>query len=79
LNVNTVSPFVAAQHAVRGWETLPKEVKKTFIYTGNIMIVPIVPMPMMADLGMGKVASAFWMLVSFSYQNPTFFKGAGSL
>lgn len=61
LNVNTVSPYVAAQQAVSGWEMLPKETKKTFIYTGNIMNVSIVPVPMMMDLGMGKSASAFWI------------------
>jgi NAD(P)-dependent dehydrogenase (short-subunit alcohol dehydrogenase family) len=61
LNVNTVSPYVAAQQAVMGWETLPKETKKAFIYTGNIMNVSIVPMPMILDLGMGKSASAFWI------------------
>jgi len=61
LNVNTISPYVAAQQAVHGWETLPKEAKKTFIYTGNIMNVSIVPMPPMMDLGMGKSASAFWI------------------
>jgi len=61
LNVNTVSPYVAAQQAVNGWETLPNETKKTFIYTGNILNLSIVPMPMMLDLGMGKSASAFWI------------------
>ena len=61
LNVNVISPYVAAQQAVSGWETLPKETKKTFIYTGNIMNVSIVPMPMMLTLGMGKAASAFWI------------------
>lgn len=61
LNVNTISPYVAAQQAVSGWETLPKETKKTFIYTGNITNVSIVPMPMMLDVGMGKSASAFWI------------------
>ncbi|KAL9113213.1 MAG: hypothetical protein Q9227_002548 [Pyrenula ochraceoflavens] len=61
LNVNTISPYVAAQQAVSGWETLPKDTKKTFIYTGNIMNVSIVPMPPMLDLGMGKSASAFWI------------------
>jgi len=61
LNVNTISPYVAAQQAVIEWEKLPKETKKTFIYTGNIMNVSIVPMPMMLDLGMGKSASAFWL------------------
>ncbi|KAI1387683.1 NAD(P)-binding protein [Hypoxylon trugodes] len=61
LNVNTISPYVAAQQAVKGWEMLPNEIKKTFIYTGNIMNVTIVPMSLMMDLGMGKSASAFWI------------------
>lgn len=39
LNVNTISPYVTAQQAVSGWETLPEETKKTLIYTGNIMNV----------------------------------------
>lgn len=59
--VNTVSPYVAAQQAICGWETLPKEIKKTFIFTGNITNVQIVPMPMMLNIGMGKSASAFWI------------------
>ena len=61
LNINTISPYVAAQQAVIGWETLAKETKKTFIYTGNITNVSIVPMPLMLDIGMGKSASAFWI------------------
>lgn len=64
LNVNTISPYVAAQQAVKGWETLPKEAKKTFIYTGNILNVSIVPVPMMLNGGMGKSASAFWIGVA---------------
>lgn len=64
LNVNTISPYVAAQQAVRAWGTLPKETKKTFIYTGNIMNVSIVPVPMVVDLGVGKSASAFWIGVA---------------
>ena len=64
LNVNTVSPYVAAQQAVLGWETLPKETKKTFIYTGNILNVAVLPVPMMLDLGMGKSASAYWIGVA---------------
>jgi NAD(P)-dependent dehydrogenase (short-subunit alcohol dehydrogenase family) len=64
LNVNTISPYVAAQQAVSGWETLPKDPKKTFIYTGNITNVSILPMPLMLDLGMGKSASAYWIGVA---------------
>lgn len=61
LNINTISPYVAAQQAVSGWETLPKETKKTFIYTGNILNVGVIPVPLMLDLGMGKSASAYWL------------------
>lgn len=61
LDVNTISPYVAAQQAVEGWKTLPKETKKTFIYTGNITNVAIVPLPMMLDIGIGKSATAFWI------------------
>ncbi|KAG0651933.1 hypothetical protein D0Z07_1239 [Hyphodiscus hymeniophilus] len=64
LKVNTVSPYIAAQQAVAGWETLPKDTKKTFIYTGNMLNVSIIPVPLFLDLGMGKAASAFWIGVA---------------
>ncbi|KAJ6161471.1 hypothetical protein N7485_009701 [Penicillium canescens] len=35
LNINTVSPYVAAQQAVQAWEGLPQDARKTFIYTGS--------------------------------------------
>ena len=61
LNVNVLSAYVAAQQAVRGWETLPEEVKKTFIYTGNIMNTAIIPMAAAVNLGIGKSASSYWI------------------
>lgn len=61
LTVNTVSPYAAAQQAVEGWATLPKDVKKAFIYTGNIANVAIIPWPMMLTAGIGKAASAYWI------------------
>jgi NAD(P)-dependent dehydrogenase (short-subunit alcohol dehydrogenase family) len=64
LNVNTVSPYVAAQQAVQGWETLPKESKKTFIFTGNILNTVVLPPPGMMTLGTGKSASAYWIGVA---------------
>ena len=64
LNVNTISPYVAAQQSIIGWETLPRETKKTFIYTGNILNLIILPVPLMLDLGMGKSASAYWIGVA---------------
>lgn len=60
-NVNVLSAYVAAQQAVRGWERLPKEVKKTFIYTGNIMNTTIIPMAAAVNLGIGKSASSYWI------------------
>ncbi|KAF3762277.1 hypothetical protein M406DRAFT_347430 [Cryphonectria parasitica EP155] len=64
LKVNTVSAYVAAQQAVIGWETLSKDIKKTFIYTGNIQNVAILPVPLLVDLGVGKSASAYWLGVA---------------
>jgi NAD(P)-dependent dehydrogenase (short-subunit alcohol dehydrogenase family) len=64
LNVNTISPYIAAQQAVVGWETLPKETKKTFIYTGNGLNVTIKPVPLLVSLGIGKAASAYWIGLS---------------
>ncbi|KAI0467809.1 NAD(P)-binding protein [Xylaria cf. heliscus] len=64
LNVNTISPYAAAQQAIAGWETLPSDIKKTFIYTGNILNVSVQPVPIFVNLGMGKAASAFWVGVA---------------
>lgn len=61
LKINTVSPYAAAQEAVKGWEMLPKEIKKSFIYTGNILNVAVLPVAMMTTLGVGKAASAYWI------------------
>ena len=63
-NVNTISPYMAAQQAVKGWETLPQETKKTFIYTGNILNTTVPPVPAMLTLGIGKSASAYWVGVA---------------
>jgi hypothetical protein len=64
LNVNTVSPYVAAQKAVEGWAALPGDMTKTFIYTGNPLNVQVAPMPLFLDLGVGKRASMYWIAVA---------------
>lgn len=64
LNVNTISPYVAAQQAVRGWQTLAPGTRKTFIYTGNILNQVVLPTPSMLTLGMGKSAAAYWIGVA---------------
>jgi len=61
LNVNTISAYVAAQEAVKGFDELPKETTKAFIYTGNILNTKILPVPMIVSLGVGKSASAYWI------------------
>ncbi|KAF2734069.1 hypothetical protein EJ04DRAFT_494011 [Polyplosphaeria fusca] len=61
LNINTISAYVAAQQAVSGWESLPKEAKKTFIYTGNMLNTAPLPSPTLMTLGIGKSASASWI------------------
>lgn len=60
LNVNVVSPFVAAEQAIKGWETLSGG-NKIFIYTGNVQNDMVLPVPMMLNLGVGKAASAYWV------------------
>lgn len=64
LKVNTIAAYTAAQEAVAGWASLPKEAKKSFIYTGNILNVAVLPVPLMVDLGVGKAASAYWIGVA---------------
>lgn len=61
LNTNSISPYVAAQVALKEWKTLPKDSEKTFIYTGNQAIDVIAPVPMMMTLSVGKRASSAWI------------------
>ena len=56
MNVNTNSPFVAAQQAASSFASLPASASKTFIYTGNrTNIAPIAPL---FSQGLGKSAAA---------------------
>jgi NAD(P)-dependent dehydrogenase (short-subunit alcohol dehydrogenase family) len=61
LNVMNVSPFAAAREAVAGFDTLPKDTKKAFIYTGNCLNRTILPVPSLVALGVGKSAAAYWV------------------
>ena len=56
LNVNTTSAYAAVQQAVRGFEQLPDSSSRTFIYTGNILNITV--MPALLDLGVGKSATS---------------------
>jgi len=54
--VNFTSAYAAAQAAVSRFEKLPADAIKSFIYTGNRLNIE--PMPVLFDLGVGKVAGA---------------------
>lgn len=56
LNINTTSPFIAAQEAAIGFSQLSDSASRTFIYTGNVLNTTIIP-PLL-DLGVGKSATA---------------------
>ncbi|KAI9735739.1 MAG: hypothetical protein M1818_006347 [Claussenomyces sp. TS43310] len=56
LNVNAVSVYAAAKHAVDGFDKLPKSMLKSFIFTGNILNTS--PIPRLWTIGAGKSASA---------------------
>lgn len=40
------------------------EIKRVFIYTGNITNVAVLPVPLLLNGGMGKAASAYWLGVA---------------
>ncbi|OBT81244.1 hypothetical protein VE02_09700, partial [Pseudogymnoascus sp. 03VT05] len=56
LAINITSAFVAAQQAAAGFAELPASAARTFIYTGNILNVSI--LPGFLSQGMGKSAGA---------------------
>ncbi|KAF2143512.1 uncharacterized protein K452DRAFT_347419 [Aplosporella prunicola CBS 121167] len=56
LAVNISSAYHAAQLATEGFKSLPPDVPKTFIYTGNGLDSS--PQPMLLTLGVGKSAMA---------------------
>ncbi|TFK47153.1 putative short-chain dehydrogenase [Heliocybe sulcata] len=61
LTVNTISAFIAAQETIKGFDQLPSDVPKTFIYTGNILNVAHGIMPAITNAGVGKSATAHFI------------------
>ena len=57
LAINTVSAYAAAQAAVVGFSKLPRDARKTFIYTGNGGNTCVSPIPFL---------SRNWNLFTFS-------------
>lgn len=68
MNVSVNSAFAAAHQAVLAFHNLPSDVKKTFIFTGNI--TNLAPIPAMLSAGMAKAAAAHMIqTASLSYAN----------
>ena len=58
--VNIHSAFVAAQQAVAGFAKLPSSAARTFITTGNILNVAILPRFMSQGVGKSAAAHMIW-------------------
>ncbi|EEU34292.1 uncharacterized protein NECHADRAFT_50337 [Fusarium vanettenii 77-13-4] len=50
-NINIHSAFIAAQQAVSGFAQLPESAARTFIYTGNVLNVAMLPKFLSAGVG----------------------------
>ena len=72
LAVNVTGMLVAARKAVEGFEKLPSETPKSFIYTGNFLNKEVMP-PLMS-LGIGKSASAHTLAVASKVYGPKGFR-----
>lgn len=58
-NINTISALLAAQESTKSFATLHSSASKTFVFTGNILNLQILP-PLMIN-GMGKAATAHFI------------------
>jgi hypothetical protein len=58
IRVNIMSLYAAASEAVKGFESLPQDLSKTFIFVGNKQSHGFI-YPPLVSLGMGKAAAAY--------------------
>ncbi|KAL2671301.1 hypothetical protein Neosp_013881 [[Neocosmospora] mangrovei] len=59
-NINIHSAFIAAQQAVSGFAQLPDSAARTFIYTGNVLNVAMLPKFLSAGVGKSGAAYMIW-------------------
>ncbi|KAG9232028.1 hypothetical protein BJ875DRAFT_97888 [Amylocarpus encephaloides] len=74
MTVSITSGYAALKAAAEAFSTLPADITKTFIYTGNRLNIE--PMPKLLDLGVGKAASAHLiqaMSMVFQGENSNFY------
>lgn len=76
VTVNVTSAFVAAQQAALGFAKLPDSASKTFVYTGNIMNVAVIPS--LFDQGVGKSGGAHMVWVAATAYKDRGFKSVFS-
>ncbi|UZP45041.1 hypothetical protein NXS19_012853 [Fusarium pseudograminearum] len=60
VTINIRSAFVAAQQAVAGFAQLPDSASRTFIYTGNVLNVAMLPQFLAAGIGKSGAAHMIW-------------------
>lgn len=60
VTINIRSAFVAAQQAVAGFAQLPDSASRTFIYTGNVLNVAMLPQFLTAGIGKSGAAHMIW-------------------
>jgi hypothetical protein len=60
LAINVTSAFAAAQQAAFGFAQLPASASRTFIYTGNILNVTILPSFLAQGVGKSAGAHMIW-------------------
>ncbi|KAH6646200.1 hypothetical protein BKA67DRAFT_96393 [Truncatella angustata] len=58
--INIHSAFIAAQQAVSGFALLPASAARTFIYTGNVLNVAILPRFLSQGVGKSGAAHMIW-------------------
>ncbi|SPJ72226.1 uncharacterized protein FTOL_01954 [Fusarium torulosum] len=66
--VNVNSFFIAAQQAVNGFAQLPSSASRTFIYTGNVLNVAMIPGFLAQGAGKSAAAYMIWT-ASAAYKN----------
>ena len=70
--VNTISVHAAAKRAMAGFDQLPAESIKAFMYTGNFLNKAL--MPALVTNGIGKSATAHLLAVAAKAYGPKGYK-----
>lgn len=59
--INTLSPMLAAQEAVKGFKQLPDSSSRTFIFTGNLLNTDRLVWPQVLTFAAAKTSTAKWI------------------